>query len=191
MVWPGKREALLLDFFQPDSPGRTNLKHNQTRTARPKVIKRGKRFYQVFLDKRSGRELFRVFVGTEEATWWVYGLIREVDINGDGIPDFCWHGGDDTSALNLLVLSSPAGYRKVNVNESLQREWKRRFPTERLDNIEGSDEPDASEMRLIRSSGKVTLQALVTSTFVDPKTEDIKTFKHLLRVHESRFVYMK
>ena len=170
---------------------RTDLKHDQTRSARQKTIKRGKRFYQVITDKRTGSELFRVFVGTDEATWWVYGLVQEADINGDGIPDFCWHGGDDTSALNLLVLSSPSGYRKVDVFATLQREWKRRFPSERLESAEGADDPDASELKLVRASGKVTLQAVVTSTFFDQKSNGMKTFAHRLRVPEARFVYMK
>ncbi|PYP90787.1 MAG: hypothetical protein DMG65_10350 [Candidatus Angelobacter sp. Gp1-AA117] len=185
-------KAVSFDFFPPESNmGRTNLIHDETRTARPKLLKRGKRFYQVIINKRTGRELFRVLVGTDEATWWVYGLVQEADINGDGIPDFCWHGGDDTSDLNLLVLSSPSGYRKVDVDQSFRNEWKRRFPSERLDNIEGADEVDSSEIKLIRTSGKVKLQAVVTSTFYDQKIDDIRRYVHTIRVPESRFVYVK
>jgi len=185
-------KPISFDFFPQDSNmGRTDLTHDQTRSASPKLIKRGKRFYQVIINRHTGHELFRVLVGTDEATWWVYGLVQEADINGDGIPDFCWHGGDDTSALNLLVLSSSSGYRKVNVNETLQREWKRRFPSERLESAEGTDEPDASELKVVRASKRVTLQAVVTSTFFDQKSDGTKTFAHRLRVPEARFVYMK
>jgi len=189
---PAQSKTVSFDFFPQDSKmGRTDLKQDETRTARPKTVKRGKRFYQVITDKRTGHELFRVSVGTDEGTWWVYGLVQEAEINGDGIPDFCWYGGDDTGELKLLVLSSPSGYRKVDVNETLKREWRRRFRSERLESIEGADDPDTSELKLIRAFEKVTLRAVVTSRFYDPKIEDMKTYIHQLRVLEARFVYVK
>jgi hypothetical protein len=185
-------KTVSFNFFPPDSNmGKTDLKQDETRTARPKTIKRGKRFYQIILDKRTGRELFRVFVGTDEGTWWVYGLVQEAEINGDGIPDFCWYGGDDTGELKLLVLSSPSGYRKVDANETLKREWRRRFPSERLKNGDGTDDPDSSELKLIRASENIVVQAVVTSKFFDPKIDDMKTYVHQLRVPEARFVYVK
>jgi hypothetical protein len=185
-------KTVSFDFFPPDSNmGRTDLKQDETHTARPKTLKRGQQYYQTILDKRTGRELFRVLVGTDEATWWVYGLVQEADINGDGIPDFCWYGGDDTSELKLLVLSSLSGYWKVDVNKTLQREWRRRFPSERLENGDGTDDPDTSELKLIRASEKILMQAVVTSTFFDPKIDDMKTYVHQLRVPAARFVYVK
>jgi hypothetical protein len=188
----GQSKTVSFDFFPPHSNmGKTDLKQDETRTTRPKIIQRGKRFYQIIIDKRTGHELFRVFVGTDEATWWVYGLVQEADFNGDGIPDFCWHGGDDTSALNLLVLSSPSGYRKVDVNETLQREWRRRFPSDRLESPEGSDDPETSELKVIRASEKIIMRAIVTSRFYDPKIDDMKTYVHQLSVPEARFVYVK
>jgi hypothetical protein len=189
---PAQSKTVSFDFFPQDSNmGRTDLKQDDTRTARPKIVKSGKRIYQIIIDKRTGREIFRVLVGTDEASWWVYGLIQEADINGDGIPDFCWHAGDDTSALNLVVLSSSSGYRKVDVGETLQREWKRRFPSERLENIEGTDGADASDLKLIRTSERVIIRAVVTSRFYDPKIDDMKSYVHQLRVPEARFVYVK
>jgi len=189
---PAQSKTVSFDFFPQDSNmGRTDLKQDETRTARPKTVKRGKRFYQTILDKRTGRELFRVFVGTDEGTWWVYGLVQEAEINGDGIPDFCWYGGDDTGELKLLVLSSPSGYRKIDVNETLKREWRRHFPSERLESVEGGDDPDTSELKLIWTSEKVIMRAVVTSKFYDPKIADMKTFVHQLRVPEARFMYVK
>ena len=189
---PAQSKTVSFDFFPQDSNrGRTDLKQDETRTARPRTIQRGKRYYQTILDKRTGREIFRVLVGTDEATWWVYGLVQEADINGDGIPDFCWYGGDDTSELKLLVLSSPSGHRKINVNETLKHEWRRRFPSERMENGDGTDDPDTSQLKLIRVSEKIVMQAVVTSTFFDPKIDGMKTYVHRLRVPEARFVYMK
>ena len=77
------------------------------------------------------------------------------------------------------------------MDPSFRNEWKRRFPSERLDNIEGADEVDSSEIKLIRTSGKVKLQAVVTSTFYDQKIDDIRRYVHTIRVPESRFVYVK
>jgi hypothetical protein len=185
-------KTVSFDFFPPDSNiGKTDLMHDETRGARPKTIQRGRRVYQTILDKRTGRELFRVLVGTDEGTWWVYGLVQEADINGDGIPDFCWYGGDDTGELKLLVLSSLSGYRKVDVNATLKREWRRRFSSERLENGDGSDDPDASELKLIRTSDKIIMQAIVTSVFFDTKIDAMRRYVHHLRVSAERFVYVR
>ncbi|HMF90143.1 MAG TPA: hypothetical protein VKL40_05835 [Candidatus Angelobacter sp.] len=176
----------------PPKVPRTDLTQDETRTARPKLVKRGKQFFQVFTNKKTGRELFRVPVGNEEAKYWVYGVMQEADFNGDGIPDFCWHGGDDTSQENLLVLSSPSGYRKVDIYESLQREWKRRFPSDPLEELSEAITADISEMKVVRRSGTVFLEALVSYQDTNKdKVEDMKTYTHRLRVPQSRFAYMK
>ena len=177
------------ELYPEDSKiGRTDLIHDETATARPIVRKQGKHIFQVFISKRSGRELFRVDVGTTEATFWVYGLIREADFNGDGIPDFSWHGGDDTSQLNLAVLSSPSGYRKVDLEATLRREWRCRFPS---DPAEKSllEDPVYSDMKLMRKAGRLLLQGIIR--FSDTSGDRNKDYEHLLRVKEQNFVYVK
>src|SRR5436305_12281747 len=100
----------LFSYTEP----RSDLTHTQTKSARPKLIKIGKKRFQAFINKKTGRELFRVNVGTSEAMYWVYGLVEEADYNDDGVPDFCWYGGDDTSTHNLLIWSSSTGYRRTD-----------------------------------------------------------------------------
>ena len=183
-------KAVSFDIFSSKTLSKSDLVHEETPTARPRVIKRGKQFFQVFTDKRTGRELFRIFVGTDEATYWVYGLIQENDYNGDGIPDFCWHGGDDTTNENLILLSSPSGYVRVDINQSLQREWTRRFPSNPLKDLNEADTTaDVTEVRLVRQSGKLFLTALISYT--DIFKDDIKTYTHRVPVPESRFVHVK
>ena len=169
--------------------GRTDLRLDETRSARPIIVKRAGHIFQVLIDKRTGRELFRVNVGTPEAAYWVYGLVREADFNGDGVPDFSWHGGDDTSELNLLALSSPRGYRKVDINATIEREWRRIYPSDPRDNNLLED-PFFSDMKLLRKAGKLWLQGVVH--FIDASNiEQIRTLERQLSASEDSFVFVK
>jgi len=169
--------------------GRTNLQLDDTRSARPIIMKRAGRIFQVLIDKRTGRELFRVDIGVPEASYWVYGLVREADFNGDGIPDFSWHGGDDTSELNLLALSSSRGYRKVDIDATLEREWRRRYPSDsRGDNL--LDDPVFSNVKLVRTARKLWLHGVVH--FSDASNVDqIRNYERQLRASEDNFVFVK
>jgi hypothetical protein len=179
------------DIFSSDKE-RSDLIHDETKTARPAVIARGNRFFQVFTDKRTGRELFRFFIGTKEAKYWVYGLVQEDDFNGDGIPDFCWHGGDDTSDTKIVLFSSPRGYQKVDVEQSLQREWKRRFPSQPLEDLSESATAEIEDLKVTRQGEKVFLQALVRYTNISGKHfDDPATYVHRLRIPQSRLVVVK
>jgi hypothetical protein len=177
------------DLYPAESNmGRTNLRFDETRSARPVIMKHAGRIFQVLIDKRTGRELFRVDVGNPEAAYWVYGLVREADFNGDGVPDFSWHGGDDTSELNLLALSSPRGYRKVNIDATLEREWRHGFPSDPHDNL--LDDPVFSDMKLVRKAGKLWLQGVVH--FTDASDIDqIRNNERQLSASEDSFVFVK
>lgn len=89
----------------------------------------GERIVQVFLNKTTGKEEFRVSIGTvfdtEELKLWRYGLAVARDLNRDGVEDFSWYGGDDTNHHHFLFLSSPAGYRKIEINATFARKWHR------------------------------------------------------------------
>ena len=183
-TWQSKSTGFEL-YPAASNMGRTNLIYDETATARPISIRRGKHIFQVLINKRSGRELFRVDVGTTQATYWVYGVVREADFNGDGIPDFSWHGGDDTSDKNLVVLSSPGGYRKVDIDATLRGELKRRFPSDPQDDGV-TDGPGFSAMKLVRKSGKLLLQGIVR--YSDVRHGDSE---YLLRVSEKNFVYVE
>lgn len=183
-------ESITFELFPANSNmGRTNLIHDETATARPVMMKEGVQIFQVLIHKSTGRELFRVKVGTTEATYWVYGLVREADFNGDGIPDFSWHGGDDVSELNLAVLSSKQGYRKMDVEASLRNEWRHRFPSDPGENNLLQD-PVFSDMKLLRTSGKLQLQGTIRFSEFSA-SHGVKEHERHLRVQEQNFVYVK
>jgi len=186
----GQQRAAKFELYPADSNmGRTDLRLDETRSARPIIVKRAGHIFQVLIDKRTGRELFRVHVGTPEAAYWVYGLVREADFNGDGVPDFSWHGGDDTSELNLLALSSPRGYRKVDIDATLEREWRRNYPSDPRDNNLLED-PFFSDMKLVRNAGKNWLQGVVH--FIDASNiEQIRTLERQLSASQDSFVFVK
>src|SRR2546422_1187188 len=98
--------------------------------ASEKVI--GERAVQIFSPRNSPKqELFRVrigkFSGSDMVKWWNYGITDEGDFNGDGTVDYAWYGGDDTSFVLYLFMSSDHGYAKVDVIKTLEAAWKRRF----------------------------------------------------------------
>jgi hypothetical protein len=182
--------SIEFELYPADSNmGHTNLIYDETASARPVLMRLGTHVFQVLINKRTGRELFRVDVGTTQGTYWVYGLVQEGDFNGDGVPDFSWHGGDDTSDKNLAVLSSPNGYRKVDVEATLLGEWRRRFPTDPpAESL--TDDPVFSDLKLVRKSGRLSLQGVVRYTDI-ARSDGIKNYEHLLRVKEQNFVYVK
>lgn len=182
--------ATTFELFPADSNmGHTTLAHDETASARPVMLKQGMQIFQVLIHKRTGRELFRVKVGTAQATYWVYGLVREADFNRDGIPDFSWHGGDDVSELNLAVLSSPQGYRKMDVEASLRNEWRRRFPCDPNENNLLLD-PVFSDMKLLRTSEKLQLEGIIRFSEFSGN-HGVKEYARRLRVRDQNFVYVK
>jgi len=96
-------------------------------------VTRHGRVFQVFLKRGTSQELFRVDLGQaggpETPRLWNHGLAVERDLDGDGQTDFSWYGGDDTSEVMYLFLSSPNGYRRVDVIKTVQSAWKVRHHT--------------------------------------------------------------
>ena len=104
----------------------------ETSTIRASEKTLGKIAVQIFSARNSpGQELFRVrigeFHGSDMVKWWNYGIVDEEDFNGDGTVDYSWYGGDDTSFVMYLFMSSGHGYFKVDVLKTLEAAWKRRF----------------------------------------------------------------
>ena len=58
---------------------------------------------------------------------WNYGVILEKDLNGDGIPDYVWYGGDDTGQRLLWFLSKDDQYECINLLKTAESAWKKRF----------------------------------------------------------------
>ena len=97
----------------------------------------GNQIFQVFSDRKTSQELFRIRVGrriaSEDVKLWNYGIAAQGDFNGDGIEDYSWFGGDDTSNKEFLILSSETGYRKLDIYATFAREWTRRYRTKAPD----------------------------------------------------------
>jgi hypothetical protein len=120
-------------YAQKDAPAKVTYRlfrvrtKSETATIQGAKITSRKKVYQVFRDKQTKAELFRVEIGDTQMTWWNYGITEEDDFNGDGVPDYAWYGGDDTSQEEYVFLSSDSGYRRLDVYKTMQREWARTF----------------------------------------------------------------
>ena len=96
-----------------------------------KEVRVGRAIFQVFPDAKSGKELFRIRIGglygKEWLKWWTYGVQNCGDFNRDGVLDYTWYGGDDTSLGHYLILSSPAGHRIIDIEKTFQQAWTRQY----------------------------------------------------------------
>ena len=115
--------------------------------------------YQVFRRPGSDQTLFRFEVSKKVDGqwngWWNYGVCQRADFNNDGVDDYHWYGGDDTGEEDWLVLSSPSGYRKIEVRKTIEREWSRRFKTKPPDL--GYEGLSLLVMRVLEEEGKLSL----------------------------------
>ena len=103
-----------------------------TKTAVSREVRVGKRLYEVYSRPGSpNAELFRVEIGDfatgKLVKTWNYGIATEIDLNGDGEPDYLWYGGDDTSEIYLLFCSAGGKYDRVDVIKSARETWRNRF----------------------------------------------------------------
>lgn len=89
----------------------------------------GKTTYHVVSDPKTRRELFRIRIGGqyegEWLSWWTYGVRNCGDFNRDGVLDYSWYGGDDTTSGHFLVLSTPSGHRIIDITKTFQHAWAR------------------------------------------------------------------
>jgi len=115
--------------------------------------------YQVFTKSGAPRELFRIPVGHKiDGEWvklWRYGIHNCGDFNRDSILDYTWYGGDDTGGEYLLLLSSPIGFRKISIEQTLQRHWTRTRRGKPPDF--GSNAFDRQRITLEYAAGKLIL----------------------------------
>ena len=144
--------------------------------------------YQAFHPRNDpSREAFRVDIGSYEKGQlvedWNYGIILERDVNGDGIPDYVWYGGDDTGQRLLLFLSKDTQYDCINVFKSAEAVWKKKF---------GKTAPDLGEVGGDQIAKDVTwnLQTQVLTVSAVPNDlEKMKTQKRKVEVGLSEFVH--
>lgn len=115
--------------------------------------------YQVFAMRGTSRELFRIPVGSKVdgqwLKWWRYGMQNCGDFNRDSSLDYTWYGGDDTSHQHFLLLSSPIGYRRISIEQTLQRHWARTRREKPPDF--GSNDFDMPRITLEYAAGKLIL----------------------------------
>jgi hypothetical protein len=162
---------------------------NLTQTARATEVQTANSFYQVFWSRTiPNHELFRVRVGDvfrgDVVKWWNYGVADEGDYNGDGLPDYSWYGGDDTSEHYFIFLSSDGNYRRVDVIKTVQKAWQQRFH----ETVHDLDEV-AGEHYL----GEVALERAVTGLILEAEVKHRKTGRpevrsYRFRIRQSDFI---
>jgi hypothetical protein len=149
----------------------------------------GGKVYQVFRDKKTGQERFRVDIGSHEVKWWNYGIRADGDFNRDGRADYLWYGGDDTSEVLYVFLSHGSGYRRLDVFRTMKKDWARRFPAIPVPDFDSVDfAPSGSgeivDISLMRTFGMLRLQLHMKAAV--PGSGQMKTY--ILDIPESRFV---
>jgi hypothetical protein len=130
--------------------------------------------YQVFWSRTlPRRELFRVAIGGyyngQGDQWWNYGIVDEADFNGDGVPDYSWYGGDDGGGVSYLFLSSSDGYKRVDIEKTVEAAWKKRFNKPAPDLSDSGSDYGVIERVLLRSEGGMVLHATVLHETDDGK----------------------
>ena len=105
---------------------------NHTRTVTSTEVRVGKTIYQVFWSRTGQkRELFRMNIGQvnkgDVEKLLNHDIHEEIDLNGDGLTDYSWYGDYDSGDEYYLLLSSPQGYRKVDLVKTLKVAWRRLY----------------------------------------------------------------
>jgi hypothetical protein len=170
-------------LFPVDESCACTVAEARTKTLESSELTKGKKVFQVFRDRKSKRELFRLELGSPDLKWWHYGISLEGDFNADGIPDYAWYGGDDTSDEVYVFLSSGDSYKKLDIYKALASEWTRRFHKPAPDFADFSNDYGLRDIRLIRDSTGVIL----ASEFVSTLHPDAP--KRRLRVRSEDFVF--
>lgn len=177
---PGDRKVSAEPF--PSDPACACVRtHAKTKSAISREIAIGDRVFQVVIDRKTKKEIFRFQIGFKRGRYWNYGIAVEKDFNGDGLPDYSWYAGDDTSDEMFILLSQERGYRKLDVYKTIKKEWVRRFPRDSLTITSDSDA--LVRLNLVKIAGNLVLEATVQ------KFES--QLSHTLSIPQSNFVYTK
>jgi len=121
--------ALLLTALAAQPPATRDLFPERPVCRVPsKEVRVGREMFQVFSDGKSGKELFRIHIGRlHEKEWlklWTYGVRNCGDFNRDGVLDYTWTGGDDTTNDSYLILS---GRGIIDLAKTFQQAWTRQY----------------------------------------------------------------
>jgi hypothetical protein len=170
-------------LFPVDKSCTCTVAKARTKTLESSELTKGKKVFQVFRDRKSKRELFRLELGSPDLKWWHYGISLEGDFNADGIPDYSWYGGDDTSDEIYAFLSSGDSYRKLDIYKSFELEWTRTFHKRVPDFADFGLDFHLEDIRLIRDPTGLVLASEYTSILHPEAT------KRRLRVRSENFVF--
>lgn len=120
-------------------------------------------------DNTNDREIFRLKIGDRRARYRDYGIEDQADFNADGKPDFTLYTADDSSQRFFLELSTPHGYRRVDLGATINRFWKRGHHAAlnvetALDSLES--------IRLLRTGHTLSLSATIRKAHITiPESE--------------------
>lgn len=170
-------------LYQTDKACACIRTKKNTATISATETRTGRSIYQVFwLRGTPRREQFRVKVGSYVneglVKLWNYGVVKEADFNGDGIPDYAWYGGDDTGQEMYVFLSGTDGhYSQVDVLKTVQGAWSRRFQKKAPDLGEIGGVYAMTRTTLIRSPEGLSLAATVQRSSSDGATKETYDFR--------------
>lgn len=163
---------------------------SETASLSAREVRSRNEIWQAFFDKKTTREVFRVEIGRRldggDLKLWNYGLVVERDFNGDGVVDYSWYGGDDTSRAAYVFLSSAGTFRKIDVYQTLAAEYARRLNTNPPDLNEIALEFEVRDEKLETNAGDLIL----TATVIDLRGSS-KARPTVLRVAAGNFVTAK
>jgi hypothetical protein len=178
-----------IDIFPIDPKCVCHLTRPKTNALSSKEVVVGDQIQQVFSD-RTGKEAFRLDIGFRDAKegdikFWLYGLVLERDLNADGILDYSWYGGDDTSHAFRLALSSGKIFRIVDVQKSVSRAYSIRFK---------SEPPDLADLDPFLGLGDILLQpgrspVLLATVIRQEYAAPYKVTNTTFRIRQADFVY--
>ena len=109
-------------------------------------------------DNANDHEIFRLKIGDRHSRFRDYGIEDQADFNADGKPDFTLYTADKSSQHIYLELSSPRGYRRVNIGASIDQSWK--LHRQSSIHVETAADP-LTNIRLLRTGRTVTLSATI------------------------------
>ena len=163
---------------------------SETTTVNAREVRSGDEIWQAFFDKKSGEEIFRIEIGRrldgEDLKFWNYGVVVQRDFNADGIDDFSWYGGDDTSRAAYVVLSTSSAFRKIDVYATLSAAYARRLKTDPPDLNGISVDFEVRDEKIETNHGSL----LLIATVIDARdTTRVRTT--VLRIASDEFVTAK
>jgi hypothetical protein len=178
------------DIFPGDASCVCIKTRSETRTVNAREVRSGDEIWQAFFDKKTGKEIFRVEIGRrlngEDSKFWNYGLVVQKDLNADGIDDFSWYGGDDTSRAAYVVLSTSNAFRKIDVYATLSAAYARRLKTNPPDLNKIDLDFEVRDEKIETNLGNL----LLTATVIDARNA-AKARTTVLRVASDNFVTAK